>query len=282
MKVVITGANGQLGRDVARVFAAENAEVLAWGREDLDIADAAGARKKIKEIKPELIIHAAAYTQVDACESQEDLAYTQNALGARNIAAAALASGAAMVYVSTDYVFDGKSTKMYREDDSPIPLNVYGRTKLAGEKMIREILPRHYICRTSWLYGEHGSNFVRTILRLASEQEVLKVVSDQTGTPTWTEDLARQLYLLVHSGLYGTYHVSGRGECTWQEFAREIIKLAELRAEVLPQSTAEAGRPAPRPGYSVMDNYRLRLSGLDIMPPWQESLRRFMTMSKRW
>lgn len=276
MKVVITGGKGQLGQDVALVFAARGDDVLAWGREDLDITDAALARNKIREARPDLIIHAAAYTQVDACEQNEDLAYTHNALGARNLAAAALTCDAALVYISTDYVFDGRQTRMYREEDPPHPLNVYGRTKLAGEQMVREILPKHYICRTSWLYGEYGPNFVRTIQRLASERNTLKVVSDQTGTPTWTKDLANQIYHLVQSGLYGTYHTSGQGECSWYEFAKEIIRLAGLQASVLPQSTEEAGRAAARPGYSVLDNYRLRLSGLDQMPPWKDSLRHFM------
>lgn len=264
-----------MGRDVSYVFRDRGAEVLDYGRKELDVTDAEKVMRAIESTSPDLVIHAAAFTQVDRCESEEDLAYSQNALGARNVAAACLETHAAMVYVSTDYVFDGKNTRMYREDDTPNPLNIYGKSKLAGEELVRQILPRHYICRTSWLYGREGQNFVYTMLKLAQNNNTLRVVNDQTGTPTATEDLAHQIYRLALSRLYGTYHVSGQGECTWYDFAREIMRLAGKNVEILPQSTADAARAAARPRYSVLDNYRLRLSGLDIMPSWQESLHRF-------
>lgn len=275
MRVLITGAGGQLGSDLVRVLGGSY-EVIPVTRAEFDVADFETTLGFCREARPDVIVHSAAFTDVDGCESRQDEAFVVNGLGARNVAIAAREVDAKLFYISTDYVFDGKKEGPYLEFDRPNPLNVYGRSKLLGEQFVKEQMQRFFILRTGWLYGAKGKNFVKTILRLAQEQGELQVVNDQRGTPTWTEDLARQIERLIPLDSYGTYHCTSQGSCTWYEFALEVLKLSGLPAKVRPVTTEEFPRAAKRPKNSVLDNYMLRLQGLDIMPPWRESLGRFM------
>jgi len=228
--------------------------------------------------RAEVLIHAAAYTQVDKAEECEDAALVVNGVFAQAAARACEELGIDLVYLSTDYVFDGAAGRPYREGDTPNPLGAYGRTKLAGELAARRI-PRHYVVRTSWLFGEHGPNFVTTILRAARERPELRVVADQHGCPTYAADLARALGRLILTRRYGTYHLTNAGVTTWCDFAREIVGRAGLATPVHPQSTAEAGRPAPRPAFAPLDNANWRAAGESPLPPWQDALARFLVRS---
>lgn len=277
MKILVTGAKGQLGLEVAKQGSAH--ELILAGRDELDITDGRQIFSCLQGLKPDAVIHCAAYTNVDGAESDEDGAFRVNAIGAQNLAAGCLEIGARLVYVSTDYVFDGIKQGVYREFDPVNPQTVYGRTKWQGEELVRQILGRHYIVRTAWLYGE-GKNFVRTMLQLAEKQHTLKVVADQIGTPTSTVDVARAIYRLVDSDAYGTYHASCQGQCSWYDFACEIFRQAGKPVQVLPVTTAEFPRPAKRPAYSVLDNYMLRMTVGDPMRSWQEALAEYMQMGK--
>jgi dTDP-4-dehydrorhamnose reductase len=275
MRIIITGANGQLGREIARQR--EPNEIILAGRKELDITDGSRVSSFMQEIKPDAVIHCAAYTNVDGAESDEDGAFRVNAVGAQNLAAGCLEIGARLVYVSTDYVFDGTKQGGYREFDPVNPQTVYGRTKWQGEELVRQILGRHYIVRTAWLYGE-GKNFVRTMLQLAEKQHTLRVVADQVGTPTSTVDVAQAIYRLLDSDAYGTYHASCQGQCSWYDFACEIFRQAGKQVQVLPVTTAEFPRPAKRPAYSVLDNYMLRMTVGDPMRSWQEALAEYVQL----
>lgn len=277
MKILVTGAKGQLGLEVAKQGSAH--ELILTGRTELDITDGRQVSNCLRKLKPDAVIHCAAYTNVDGAESDEDGAFRVNAIGAQNLAAACLEIEARLVYVSTDYVFDGTKQGVYREFDPVNPQTVYGRTKWQGEELVRQILGRHYIVRTAWLYGE-GKNFVRTMLQLAETQHTLKVVADQIGTPTSTVDVARAIYRLLASDAYGTYHASCQGQCSWYDFACEIFRQAGKPVQVLTVTTAEFPRPAKRPAYSVLDNYMLRMTVGDPMRPWQEALAEYMQMGK--
>lgn len=271
MRVLITGAGGQLGHDLQKAFAAD--QVVALARADLDVADEAAVVAALRDHAPDVVVHAAAYTKVDAAETDEDEAWRINAIGSWWVARACKLAGAAMVYVSSDYVFDGTLGRAYTEFDRTNPQGVYGRTKEAGEQLVRETLPEHYIVRTSWVQGEHGGNFVKTMLRVGAERDVLTVVDDQTGSPTFTADLAPAIRRLAVTGRYGTYHVTNSGHCTWRELAQAVFAEAGMDVRVDPVSTADYGAPSPRPAYSVLDNRKARLVGLEPLPPWRESLR---------
>ncbi len=273
MKILVTGANGQLGREIARQ-ARQHTLVLA-DRAMLDITDHRATAEFFRAVRPDAVIHCAAYTNVDGAESDPDGAFRVNAAGAQNIAAGCLETGARMVHVSTDYVFDGNGGSVYREFDPVNPQSVYGRTKWQGEELVRQILGRHYIVRTAWLYGE-GNNFVRTMLRLAQQGGPLKVVHDQVGTPTSTAELTKAILNLLDSDAYGTYHATCQGQCSWYEFACEIFRQAGKTVEIIPVTTAEFPRPAKRPAYSVLDNYMLRMTVGDPMAGWQEALANYL------
>lgn len=275
MRILVTGANGQLGQAVARQ--AGSHELVLADRRRLDITDEAAVRMMMREVKPQAVIHCAAYTNVDGAESDADGTFRVNVIGAQNIAAGCLEQQARLVYVSTDYVFDGQAASAYREFDPVNPQTVYGRTKFQGEQMVRQILGRHYIVRTAWLYGE-GSNFVRTMLQLAKEHKELRIVNDQTGTPTSTTDLAKVIYQLLASDSYGTYHATCQGQCTWYQFACEIFKQAGKEISVVPVDSGEFPRPAKRPAYSVLDNYMLRMAIGDPMRQWQAALQEYLTL----
>lgn len=287
MKVLVTGANGQLGQDVSRVLTDAGHEVIGCGRAELDITSMEQCGQIISADNPDIIIHCAAYTAVDEAESDTDGAYLVNAIGTRNIAVSAEKIGATVVYISTDYVFNGTSETAYVEYDDTDPQTVYGRSKLAGEQMIRDFCSKWFIVRTSWVFGLHGNNFVKTMLRLGQEKPSLKVVNDQKGSPTYTVDLAYFLLNLISTEKYGLYHASNRGSCTWYEFTEAIFEEArvqlglEITALLEPCTTAEFPRPAPRPANSTMDHLAIRLNQFGDLPHWREGLKQLMLDMKQ-
>ncbi|MGE0993478.1 dTDP-4-dehydrorhamnose reductase, partial [Bacillus sp. GMa5/2] len=253
MKVLVTGAKGQLGQDVLCLLENQPWEVFGFGREELDITNEEQVREKVLAIKPNIIIHTAAYTQVDQAESDEETAFKVNAEGTKYLAQAAEAVEAKFCYVSTDYVFDGTNNEPYKTNDETNPQTIYGKSKLAGEQYTSEYCSKYFVVRTSWVFGLHGNNFVKTMLRLADERSELEVVSDQFGSPTYTNDLARFIIELVETNKYGIYHASNSGVCSWYEFAKEIFRQSNRNINVNAISTAEFQRPAQRPAYSVVD-----------------------------
>lgn len=273
MKILVTGTKGQLGREVTKQGTMH--ELILTDYDTLDITDGKAVMDFMREMQPDAVIHCAAYTNVDGAESDMDGAFRVNVIGAQNIAAGCLEIGAKMVYISTDYVFDGESQTAYREFDSINPQSVYGKTKLQGEEIVKEILGRHYIIRTAWLYGD-GNNFVRTMLKLAENNNTLRVVHDQIGTPTSTVDLAKVIFTLLDSEAYGTYHGTCQGQCSWYEFACEIFRQTGKNIKVIPVTTDEFPRPAKRPTHSVLDNYMLRMTVGDSMRIWQAALTEYL------
>jgi dTDP-4-dehydrorhamnose reductase len=285
MKVLVTGAGGMLGTDVRAVLMERGHEVVATGRREgftpLDVTDTHQTMQVIGAERPEVVLHCAAWTDVDGAERDPDGAYRGNALGAWNVAAAAAETGALMIYVSTDFVFDGAKNAPYTEFDRTNPLGVYGASKEAGEQLVRQTLPdRHIIARTSWLFGRHGKCFPKTVLRLAESKPEVPIVADQIGCPTFTEDLARKLAELAEDPLPGTYHICNAGECSWYEFAQEIVRQAGLSTPVVPITAAEyAARfnsPTRRPAYSPLRRLALQMRGMDDLRDWREALSAFL------
>lgn len=272
MRLLITGAKGQLGQDLTKVFSNSGYEVIAYDIEELDITDLDAVRDAVNELKPETIINSAAYTNVDGCESDFDVAFKVNATASGNLAKAAVENGADVLYVSTDYVFDGTGKRSYLESDEVNPASAYGRSKLAGEQALTSITDKYFIARTAWLYGHGGSNFVKTIQKVAKEKGELKVVDDQRGSPTYTLDLANKIKEIIENSQYGTYHVTNSGSCTWYEFAKEILRLSNINAKLEPCKTDEFPRPAKRPAYSVLANDKLSIVGISPMRSWQEAI----------
>jgi len=257
-------------------------EVVGRDLPEMDITEPDHVQREIEDIAPEVVIHLAAMTAVDVCETEVESAFSVNGVGTGILAAACDRAGVALVYISTDYVFDGESDRPYVESDLVRPISVYGRSKWWGEQATRERCPRHTILRTQWLYGPGGPNFVDTMLRLAREGKPLKVVDDQVGCPTSTFDLADGIWEVVtREPGFGTYHLSARGEVSWFGFAREIFRLAGLAPALEPCSTADFPRPAPRPRYGVLRNLHLELRGGDPMPAWEEGLARFLADPSR-
>ncbi|WP_339167379.1 dTDP-4-dehydrorhamnose reductase [Paenibacillus sp. FSL R5-0341] len=281
-RVMVTGSAGQLGYDVVKTFQTEGHQVLACDRNQMDITDQQQCTDMITTFQPHIIIHCAAYTAVDQAEVDEDTAYAINASGTRNIAVAAESVKAKLVYISTDYVFDGSGSTPYREYDVTNPQSVYGKSKLAGERLVQSLCTRWFIVRTSWVFGVFGSNFVKTMLGLMEKRPQLQVVHDQQGSPTYTVDLARFIHTLSASEKYGIYHASNSGICTWYEFAQAISEEANKHgvfkptAELNPCTTDQFPRPAPRPAYSVMDHLAIRTNGLKPLRPWREALIAFL------
>lgn len=275
LKVLITGANGQLGCDLADVLS-EGHQIYTFGRKEMDVTDGSQVLQTVHRVKPDAIIHTAAYTQVDQAEFNQDSAYLVNMDGTRNVTVAAQQAGAKLIYISTDYVFDGRSSIPYKEYDAANPQTVYGKSKLAGEEMVKALSDKYFIVRTSWLFGKHGQNFVKTMLRLSQQQKDLFVVSDQIGTPTFSRDLAVFLQKLIDTDKYGIYHVSNGGSCSWYEFAQAIFKNAGINPKVIPIETKNLGSSAPRPAYSVLDHMSIRLNGFQELRHWQEALTEFM------
>lgn len=277
MRVLVTGAGGQLGHDLVRVFEARgDHDVHGFTHAELDVSSGEHVRDTVAAVRPDAVVHAAAWTAVDACEGDPDHAYRVNALGTRHIADAARRVDASVCYVSTDYVFDGTKPAPYVEWDTPCPVSVYGRSKLGGED---ELGPESTIVRTSWVCGAEGPNMVKTILRLADEHDRLSFVDDQRGHPTFTADLALMIHRLVTDEMPGVYHVTNQGAVSWYEFAQSVLTAAGLDpARVDPVATADLlpARPAPRPANSVLDNAALRLAGIDLLPDFHDALGRLL------
>ena len=278
MRILVTGAAGQLGTDLVGVASREaHREVLSAAHKDLDVGDRDSVLGVVSSWWPDLIINAAAWTAVDACESDTDRAWRVNALGPRHVAEAARRVGAHLVYVSTDYVFDGVATLPYTEWDTPNPQSVYGRSKLAGELETSAGCPGATIVRTSWVCGVHGANMLKTVMRLAASGAVMRFVDDQRGCPTFTEDLARMVLALGIGRVPGTFHVTNQGPVTWYEFAREVVAAAGRDPDLVePIATDDLDPPraAPRPRNSVLDNAALRNSGIELLPDHHGPLER--------
>ncbi|MDD5496631.1 MAG: dTDP-4-dehydrorhamnose reductase, partial [Candidatus Omnitrophica bacterium] len=303
-KILITGSGGMLGTDLCQelrrdyeVYGLDLVRRTAYSVQRFvrcDITDEKEIINAVSRIKPDVVVHAAAYTDVDGCELDRKKAYKINTEGTKNVALACKKTGAVLIYISTDFVFDGKKKRPYKEDDRTGPLSVYGDSKLKGEIAVRKILKKYFILRTSWLYGKHGKNFVDTILAKAKEGKALKVVDDQVGTPTYTKDLAKAIRVLLDKSLsysvqrtaysvgvtqyavrstqYGIYHVSNSGKVSWYEYAREILRLTGSRTEVFPISSEELSRPARRPAMSVLDNSKIARFTDYRMRRWQGAL----------
>jgi len=273
MKVMILGATGLLGKALMREGSGD--EVTGLSSRDVDIRNAQQVREVLEKARPEWIVLAAAYTDVDGCESHQDLAFAVNRDGPLNVAKAAKQIGAKLIFLSSDYVFDGKNTVPYEIDDTRNPQSIYGRSKAEAELGLLEVLPECCIARTSWLFGRGGKCFPETILKLAATRPTLDVVNDQRGCPTYTVDLARAIAELCRRGASGIVHVTNAGDCTWFDFAREIVKSAGLATDVLPVSSQQMARPAPRPAYSVLSPASLQRYEI-VMPAWRDALQRYL------
>ena len=280
MRVLVTGAKGQLGSDLLCELSKRNIESVAIDIEDLDITDAAATKKVIEDInnktKLDAIIHCAAYTAVDAAEDNETLVTKINAEGTKNIAEVAKTLDVAMMYISTDYVFDGEGKRPWEPDDKRAPLNVYGMAKYKGELYVEELVKKYFIVRISWVFGLHGNNFIKTMLRLGKERGAVSVVNDQIGSPTYTPDLSRLLVDMIVSDKYGRYHATNEGLCSWYDFAVEIFKQAKLDVAVTPVSSDAFPVKAKRPHNSRMDKSKLTENGFELLPTWQDALRRYL------
>lgn len=253
-KILVTGANGMLGQDLCPMLEDCGYEVIETDIDNLDITDELGTMRVISDVKPDYVIHCAAYTNVDKAEEDLKTASLINVTGTENIAKACKANDATLIYISTDYVFDGNATRPYGPDDTTCPISNYGLTKCKGEEIVKKHCKKYYITRTSWLYGHHGKNFVETMISLAEKDE-LKVVNDQVGCPTWTVDLSEAIIGLIDDGAdYGIYHTCGGGSTTWYDFAKQIFEYAGLNVNIKPCTTDEFPRAAKRPAYSIMNN----------------------------
>lgn len=279
MKVIVTGAGGMLGGDVVSELVSRDHEVYALARANLDITDPADVEDALREIAPDVVVNCAAWTDVDGAEEDEQGAMRVNDTGAALVARVARDRGASILHVSSDYVFDGEKRAPYVESDMPRALSAYGRSKQAGETSVAVANPRHWIVRSSWLFGVRGRNFVETMLRLASEQPEVLVVSDQIGTPTYTRHLAPALADLIEGGSpYGIYHVAASGSCSWFEFAQEIFDQTGTECRVMAATTEMLGRPAPRPAYSVLGTER---DDVPELPDWRDGLREYLAERAR-
>ena len=277
MKILITGSKGQLGKELMEYLSNnENVEVISYDRNQMDITNLNHMAEIIESKKPDVIINTAAYTNVDGSETDYNSAYSVNVIGARNIASVADKIGAKLIHISTDFVFDGKKDSLYFEYDSTNPLSVYGKTKLAGEWAVRNSCKKHFIIRTSWLYGKYGNNFVKTMLKLGLEKDSISIVTDQIGSPTLVEDLVKIIDVVMYSESYGVYHFSNSGFCSWNEFAKEIFKIKKYEIEVIDTNSIEYKRPAERPSFSAMDTSMLKSEFNLEIREWKEALFDFL------
>lgn len=276
MRILVTGADGQLGRELFDTATASGHEVRATTRTACDITDPAAVDAVLEDADPEVLVNCAAWTRVDAAESHHDQAFSANAVGPRVLATACAGRDVLLVHLSTDYVFDGSATTPVDESEPPQPRSTYGASKLAGEEEVRHLARRHQVVRTSWLYGQKGPNFVLTMLRAAEQGTPLRVVSDQVGTPTWTGHLAPALLRLIARDVPGTFHLTNSGQVSWHGFAQAIFAAQGMATEVAAITTAEWPTAAPRPAYSVLDNRAWRLLGEDPLPDWREGLHAYL------
>lgn len=275
-KVIVTGCNGQLGRAINQLYTGSTEyEFVNTDVGELDITNVEEVMRFVREIKPYAIINCAAYTAVEACETEVDTAYRINAIGPRNLSIAASETGAKLMHVSTDYVFDGNADSPYREFDPVGPQGVYGASKLAGENFVKEFADRYFIIRTAWLYGD-GKNFVKTMLRLSESHDVVRVVKDQVGSPTSADELAKAIAYLLPTENYGLFHGTCEGDCSWAEFAKEIFRLAGKKTTVEAITSEEYGAAVKRPAYSILDNYMFRLTGDYVFSDWHDAIERYL------
>jgi dTDP-4-dehydrorhamnose reductase len=286
MRVAVLGGNGQLGTDLVRAFAENGDEVVSFSHAEIEVAALASVKEVLERAQPAVIVNTTAMHHVENCEIEPEKAFAVNGVGARNVATVARDLGAALIHVSTDYVFDGEKESPYEEDDCPRPLNVYGNTKLAGEYFVRCVLDRHFVVRTSGLYGKSpcrakgGRNFVDLMLKLAKERGEVRVVDSEWVTPTSTRELARQIVALSRSSAYGLYHATAEGACSWFGFAREIFAMTNTSVTLKVAGANEFPAKVPRPKYSVLENRGLKIQGLNTFSTWQEGLREYLGISQ--
>ena len=281
MKVLVTGVKGQLGYDVVNELTKRGHEAVGVDVDEMDITDGDACRQVITEANPDAVIHCAAYTAVDAAEDNVDLCRRVNADGTRNIALVCRDLDIKMVYISTDYVFDGQGTRPWEPDDARDPLNVYGVTKCEGEMAVEELVKKFFIVRIAWVFGINGKNFIKTMLRLGKERGAVSVVDDQIGSPTYTYDLAKLLVEMIQTDRYGRYHATNEGLCSWYEFACEIFKQAGMDVKVSPVDSSSFPAKAKRPSNSRMSKEKLTENGFDRLPSWQDALGRYLRELKK-
>ncbi|WP_459479435.1 dTDP-4-dehydrorhamnose reductase [Clostridium saccharoperbutylacetonicum] len=274
--ILVTGVNGQLGFDIVKELNRRNIECIGIDRAELDITDDNAVRQHILKLKPECVIHCAAYTAVDRAEDEEEACAKVNVYGTENIAKACKEIDAKMIYISTDYVFDGKGDTSFEVEGKIEPHSVYGKTKYEGELKVKEVLDKYFIVRISWVFGVNGNNFIKTMLRLGKEKESLNVVCDQIGSPTYTFDLAPLLCDMAISEKYGVYHATNEGTCSWAEFAAEIMKKADLGCKINPIPTSEYPAKAERPLNSRLSKKSLLDNGFNLLPDWKNALERYL------
>ena len=279
MKILITGSNGMLGYDLNRVLKDSHDLILTTSK-TLDITNKKQVDEAISANKPDLVINAAAYTDVDGCEENQDTAFKVNGEGVRNLAEACRVNDSCLVHISTDYVFNGENTRPWVEDDEIGPVSVYGKSKLQAEEAIQETLERYFIIRTAWLYGINGKNFPKTMLELAKDHDEITVVYDEVGCPTYTLDLARAISELIESQYYGIYHITNSGSCSWCEFSRYIFEAADVDVNVIPVTASEFNRPAPRPHYSVLENKKWIENGFKPLRDYREAVKEYIELIK--
>ncbi|WP_458454552.1 dTDP-4-dehydrorhamnose reductase [Methanobrevibacter sp.] len=279
MKILITGSNGMLGHDLVEVLKGSHELVLTTSK-TLDITDEKQTLDFITDSKPDLVINSAAYTDVDGCETNQELAYDVNGEGVKNLSRACKEVDCPLVHISTDYIFNGKNTRPWVEDDEIGPISVYGKSKLKGEEYIQETLDKYFIVRTAWLYGMNGKNFPKTMLELAENHSQITVVYDEVGTPTYTPDLAYGISKLIETDYYGIYHLTNSGNCSWCEFARYIFEMAGVDVEVIPVTASEFARPAPRPSYSVLENKKWIENGFEPLRSYKDAIKEYIELIK--
>ncbi|EHL15302.1 dTDP-4-dehydrorhamnose reductase [Peptoanaerobacter stomatis] len=281
MRYLITGANGQLGRVLQKEINKSDNEIYLYDVDTMDITDYEQVKNIILDIIPDVIFNCAAHTNVDKCEEDIDNAYKINAIGAQNLAMIAEHIDSKLVHFSTDYVFSGEDEIPRIESDFANPKTVYGKSKLYGEELVKQFCSKYFIIRTAWLYGD-GNNFVRTMLNLSKQNDKLTVVGDQFGSPTYTKDLAKVALNLSKTKYYGLYHGTCQGNCSWYDFACKIFELMNIDIEVEKVTSEQFVRPAKRPAYSILDNFMLRLRGLDTFRHWEESLKEYLQEDRQW
>lgn len=279
MKILITGSNGMLGHDLQEALHQRH-DLIPTTSKTLDITDKSQVMEVICENNPDIVINSAAYTDVDGCEENQEIAYAVNGEGVKNLALACREIDCTLVHISTDYIFNGKNDRPWVEDDEVGPISVYGKSKLKGEEAILEILDKFFIVRTAWLYGINGKNFPKTMLELSENHSEITVVYDEVGTPTYTPDLAGAICELIESEKYGVYHITNSGSCSWCEFARCIFDIAQKDVKVIPVTASEFARPAPRPSYSVLENKNLVKNGFKPLRNYKEAIKEYVELIK--